>query len=276
MLATLGLVLGFRTSSSLAAAYGVAVTTTMVITTLIFYRVARELWGWRRSTIGALCVAFLLVDLAFFGASLTKITHGGWFPLVVAAAIFVAMTTWREGRRLLAERLGRGLLGFETFLRDSKLGELPRVRGVGVFLTGRTEGIPPALLHNIKHNKVLHERVALLTVTIEDVPRLDAASRLEVEDLGKGFFKVLGRYGFMEEPDVPRLLQAAGALGLEADPANTSYFLGRERLLATGRPGMALWRERLFAFLSRNAADATGYFKLPPNRVVELGAQIEL
>ena len=180
MLSTIGLVLGFRTSSNLAAAYGVAVTTTMVITTLIFYRVARELWGWKRWTIGALCLAFLVVDLGFFGASITKVGHGGWFPLVVAGGIFVIMTTWRRGRQLLAERFRSGALEVDRFLADQKLGDLPRVQGVGVFLTGRPEGVPSALLHNIKHNKVLHEKVLLLTVLTEDVPRVDPQCRLEV------------------------------------------------------------------------------------------------
>jgi KUP system potassium uptake protein len=276
MLATIGLVLGFRTSSNLAAAYGVAVTTTMVITTLIFYRVARELWGWRRLTIGAVCAVFLVVDLGFFGASITKITHGGWFPLAIAGSIFLGMVTWRQGRRLLADRLGKRLLGVDIFLADSKLGELPRVPGLGVFLTGNPDGVPPSLLHNIKHNKMLHERVALLTVQVEDVPRVATADRLELEDLGKGFYRLLAHYGFMEEPEVPRLLQLPAARALEAEPMKTSYFLGREHLLATPRPGMAIWRERLFAVMSRNAVEATAYFHLPPNRVVELGAQIEL
>jgi KUP system potassium uptake protein len=276
MLATIGLVLGFRTSSNLAAAYGVAVTTTMVITTLIFYRVARELWGWPRWTIGALCLAFLVVDLGFFGASITKIADGGWFPLVVAGAIFVVMTTWRRGRLLLGERLREGSLEVQTFLEDRKLPEFPRVQGVGVFLTGHPEGVPPALLHNIKHNKVLHQKVVLLTVLTEEVPRVETTDRLEVEELGQGFFRMRIRYGFMEEPNVPTVLENAAAQGLEVDPAQTSYFIGRERLLATSRPGMALWREHLFAVLALNAVGATAYFGLPPNRVVELGAQIEL
>ncbi|MCB1055736.1 MAG: KUP/HAK/KT family potassium transporter, partial [Acidobacteria bacterium] len=276
MVATIGLVLGFKTSSNLAAAYGVAVTTTMVITTVIFYRVARDLWGWPQWRIGALCLGFLVVDLSFLAASVGKITKGGWFPLAVAGGIFVILTTWRKGRKILAARHRESEVDIEVFLADKKLGELPRVPGVGVFMTGHSGGVPAVLLHNIKHNKVLHETVILLNVSTEGVSRVSPADRVEVADLGKGFYRVVGHYGFMEEPNVPALLRLAARRGLKVDLNDTSYFVGRERLLPTPRPGMALWRERLFALLSRNAVAATAFFGLPPNRVVEMGGQIEL
>ncbi len=276
MVATIGLVLGFRTSSNLAAAYGVAVTTTMVITTVLFYVVARELWGWRRWAIGGLCASFLVVDVSFFGASMVKVAQGGWFPLLVAAGIFTLMTTWRTGRKILASRLRAGVVDVSRFLAEGGIEKLPRVPGVGLFLTSNPDGVPVVLLHNIKHNKVLHQKVVLFTISNEDVPTVAPAERLEVSDLGQGFYRLIARYGFMESPNVPRILRLAKERGLDVDPNQASFFLGREHLIATEKPGMALWREKLFVLMSRNAQGATTYFRLPPNRVVELGAQIEL
>jgi KUP system potassium uptake protein len=277
MAATIGLVLGFRSSSHLAAAYGVAVTTTMVITTIIFYVVTRELWGWKRWLSLSLCIAFLVVDLAFFGSSLIKIEHGGWFPLLVALAIYTLMSTWRRGRKILAARLHDRTLPVAQFLQDEALDELPRVPGTAVFMTGNPYGsIPPALLHNIRHNRILHERVVLLTVVTEEVPRVDPADRLEVEGLGQGFFRLVAHYGFMESPHVPNLLSGVEAPGFDVDPRRASYFLGREKLIPTAKPGMALWREKVFALMSRNAQGATAYYHLPSNQVVELGAQVEI
>ena len=276
MLSTIGLVLGFESSTRLAAAYGVAVTTTMVITTVLFYAVARELWGWPRWAIGLLCAAFLTVDLSFFGASVIKIEHGGWFPLLVAAAVFTLLTTWRRGRQLLASRLRESSMEVALLLSDGELGKLPRVPGTAIFLTANPEGVPVALLHNIKHNKVVHEKVVFLTVLNEEEPRIGRSKRVTVEDLGHGFFRVVARYGFMERPTVREILKLAGPLGVEVDYLEASYFLGRENLIPTERPGMALWRERLFSVMSRNALGPTAYFDLPPNRVVELGAQIEI
>ncbi len=276
MAATIGLVLGFGSSSNLAAAYGVAVTTTMVITTVLFYVVAREIWGWRRWAIGALCLSFLVVDVSFFGASMVKVAQGGWFPLLVAAGIFTLMTTWRTGRKILRSRLQDGVVDASHFLIEGGIQKLPRVPGAGLFLTSSPDGVPVVLLHNIKHNKVLHEKVVLFTISNEDVPTVSRAERVELQDLGQGFYRLIAHYGFMESPNVPRILHLAKAKGLDVDPNQASYFLGREHLIATEKPGMALWREKLFVLMSRNAQGATAYFHLPPNRVVELGAQIEL
>ena len=276
MVATVGLVLGFGSSSQLAAAYGVAVTTTMVITTVLFYVVARRLWGWRRWTAGLLCAAFLTVDLSFFGANMIKIVQGGWFPLLVAAIVFTLLTTWRRGRAILASRLRESVVEVEAFLRQEGTSALPRVPGTAVFLTSSAEGVPTTLLHNIKHNKILHERVVLLTVATRGVPRVPTRERLEITDLGSGIFRLVGSYGFMESPDVPDLLGLADGAGLDVDRDEVSYFLGRQRLLSTPRPGMARWRERLFALMSRNSRDATAYFDLPADRVIELGSQVEL
>jgi KUP system potassium uptake protein len=277
MFACIGLVLGFRSSSNLAAAYGVAVTTDMVFTTILFAVVARSRFRWGIPAVLALATAFLVVDLAFWAANIIKVPHGGWFPLVVAAAVFILMTTWKRGREILAQRLKVGELPFEVFT-ESILRKPPlRVPGTAVFMYGNTATTPPALLHNLKHNKVLHERVVLLTIRTEEIPHVPASDRLRVEDLGHGFFRVVLTYGFMEDPNVPAALQLAKAQGLEFRMMDTTYFLGRENLIATSRRrGMAVWREKLFAWMSKNSRAATSFFRLPPNRVVELGAQIEL
>jgi KUP system potassium uptake protein len=275
MLATIGLVLGFGSSSALAGAYGVAVSTTMVITTILAYVVARDLWGWSFWKAGSIVAAFLAVDLAFFGANIIKVGQGGWFPLVVAAFIYLLMATWKTGRRILAERLRAGSLPLEQFLEG--VGQTPvRVSGVAVFMTQEPDGTPVTLLHNLKHNKVLHQTVVLLTIQGEEVPYIRSAERLKFQDLGKGFYRIIGRYGFMEDPNVPELLAQCKQFGLEFKPLATTYFLGRETLIPSDKPGMALWREHIFAFMARNAHRATAYFRIPPNRVVELGAQVEL
>jgi KUP system potassium uptake protein len=276
MLATIALVLGFRTSSRLAAAYGVAVVTTMVITTLLAYNVARERWGWSRLTAGLVTAGFLAIDLAFFAANLDKIPDGGWFPLVAAAGVFILMSTWKRGKRLLAERLKAAERPLEDLLDEIAAHPPVRVEGTAVFMTGRREGTPPMLLHHLEHNKVLHETAVLLTVTTEEVPRVPPSERLEVEELSGGFWRVLVHYGFMESPDLPRALRGSGRLGLELDLDETTFYLGRETLLPTPDFGMAVWRERLFAFMARNAARATAFFRIPPERVVELGMQVEI
>ena len=276
MVACIALVLGFRSSSNLAAAYGIAVTGTMGITTVLYYVVARERFGWSLARAGIPALFFLVIDLAFFLANATKIEHGGWFPLLVGAAVFTAMTTWKTGRGILGQRLSETTLPISLFLEDVARNSPLRVPGTAVFMFGNPEGTPPALLHNLKHNKVLHKTVVLLRVDTEEVPAVEPQHRVSVEELGHGFFRMVMHYGFMEDPDVPRDLKGVKHPELKLPPMDTTYFLGRETLIASKRPGMALWREQLFAIMSRNARTATSFFGLPPNRVVELGAQIEL
>jgi KUP system potassium uptake protein len=276
MVCCIALVLGFRNSTNLAAAYGVAVTTTMAITTVLFYFVARERWKWSALAAGSLCGVFLIIDLVFWSANLLKIPHGGWVPLVIGAVVFTLLTTWKKGRLILSERMTDRSLPREAFL-ESLLQHPPhRVTGTAVFMYGSATGTPPALLHNLKHNKVLHERVVFLSIRTEEVPTVDDAERVSIASLGHGLWQVTLRYGFMEEADVPAALGAIEGDDLAFRTMDTTYFLGRETLIATKRKGMALWREHLFALMSRNARPATTFFRLPPNRVVELGAQVEL
>lgn len=273
----IAIVLGFRTSSNLAAAYGVAVTSTMVITTALLYVVARERWQWHPLTAGVVVAMFLIVDLAFFGANIIKVTHGGWFPLVLSSAVFVVMTTWKGGRRVLAERIQAEARPLNEFLDELRERRLARVPGTAVFMNGTASKTPAALRHNVEHNKVLHERVIFVTVKTRQVPHVAEHERLEVEPLGGGVYRLRIYYGFMEEPNIPRALEASAEHGLApVDPNDTTYFLGRETIIASRRPGLAPWRERLFAFLARNATTATAYFGIPPERVVELGEQVEI
>lgn len=276
MLATIGLVLGFKTSSNLAAAYGVAVTTTMVITTLLAYVVARRVWKWRLGTAVGVTAAFLVVDLAFFGANILKVEQGGWFPLAVAAVIYLLMSTWKAGRAILAARLREAAIPFDVFWAQITQNPPPRVPGTAVFMVGNPGGTPFPLLHNLRHNKVLHEQVVLLTILTQELPRVAEKDRLKIDAIGQRFYRVTVHSGFMEDTSVPELLASIDEAGLKIDLEQTTYFLGRETLIATNRPGMAVWRERLFAFMSRNAVPATAFFRLPPERVVELGVQVEL
>jgi KUP system potassium uptake protein len=276
MLATIGLVVGFKTSSALAAAYGMAVTSTMVITTMLAYLVARSSWGVSRAVAGSIAVFFLSIEMAFFGANLVKVAHGGWFPLVIGAVVYTGLSTWKNGRALLASRLRERMYPFEQFLKDMAQRPPQRVAGTAIFMTSNLQGTPATLLHNLQHNKVLHERVILLTVVTIDVPHVPPEERSEVLPLGQGFFRLTLRYGFMEEPDVPAALLEASQRGFPVDLGDTTFFLGVETLLATSRPGMPLWRERLFVWIARNAVRANSFFKIPPERVVELGMQVEL
>jgi KUP system potassium uptake protein len=275
LVGVVALVLGFRSSSNLAAAYGVAVTGTMLITTVLFAVVVFRIWRWGPLAGGLVVGLFLAIDLTFFVASATKITHGGWFPLAVGLAAFTLLTTWKKGRSLLLACMSDSAMPVETFLASLNA-NITRVPGTAVFLTAHADGVPHALLHNLKHNKVIHERVVFLTVFIEDVPHLTDGGRLIVQHLGRRFYRAILRYGYMDDPDVPAALKRAGAMGLEPQEMETSYFLGRETLIPSRRPGMALWREKLFAWMTRNATSAMDFFRLPPNRVVELGTQVEI
>ncbi len=270
------LVLGFGSSSRLAAAYGIAVTLTMVVTTILFYLAARRLWGWSALGAGAVVACFLVVDVAFTGANLLKIAHGGWVPLLIGGTIFTVMATWQSGRRLLRERLSASVFPLHLLLEDIQQNPPPRVPGTAVFMAGNPQGAPLALTHNLKHNKVLHERNVLLTISIQDVAHVEETERLKVEALGHGFHRVTGHYGFMDEPDVPALLEGCSAHGLAMTLNSTTFFLSSETILPTRKPGLARWRKLLFALLARNAQRATTFFRLPANRVVELGMQVEL
>jgi len=272
------LVLAFRHegSSGLAAAYGIAVTLTMAITSILFGVVAHERFGWNVLSVALLVGVFLIIDLGFFASNLVKIAHGGWIPLVLAAVLYVMMTTWKEGRTALGQMMNAASLPLKLFLADLPHSGIHRAPGTAVFMTGNPDGVPMVLLHQVKHNKVLHQRVLLLSILTERVPEVSSARRVEVKDLGQGFYRLVARFGFMEAPDIRTVLHQAAKSGLVVAEHEVSYFLGRETVLASGRSGM--WRPRveLYSFLSRNAVTATAYFGLPPNRVIELGAQLNL
>ena len=273
-IAVVALVLGFRSSSALAAAYGVAVTGTMLIDSLLLAVVMLLTWSWNRALTAACAALFIVVDLAFFTSNALKIPHGGWFPLVIAVVIFTLLTTWRTGRRLLVAQLREAALPVELFLHG--LRDVPRVPGTAVFLTSNAEGAPPALLHNLKHNKVVHETVILLTVHTVDYPGTQGSERLVLSELGQGFHRAEMYFGYRDDQNVPQTLAELAPATLPLDPMQTSYFLSRETLLPARRPGMLLWREHLFAWMVRNAATPLRTFHLPPNRVVELGQQITI
>jgi len=269
------LVLGFRSSSNLAAAYGIAVTGTMFITACMLGVLTFAVWKWHPLVATLVTGSFLIVDGLYFASNATKIPDGGWFPLMVAAVTFTILTTWATGRRLVRDRLEEDAMPIDLFLKS--VGEkVRRVKGSAVFLASTTEGIPPALLHNLKHNHILHERVAILTVTTEGVPHVASEKRREVEDMGQGFFRIVLHYGFMDEVDIPAELADEHRAGGPFRPMETSYFLARQTLIASNRPGMAIWREKLFAWMVRNAESAMQFFKLPTNRVIELGSQLEI
>jgi KUP system potassium uptake protein len=277
MAACIGLVLGFRSSSNLAAAYGVAVTTTMVVTTLLFYVVARERWKWSLPKALLLTTLFLVIDLAFWGANIVKVPHGGWFPLVIAAITFVIMTTWKKGRAIVVRRVAANAVPVEFLIADVEETPPERVPGTAVYMHGNPEGTPAALIQTLEHFRVLHEQVVLLRVVTEEVPHIAADARTEIEQLAVGFYRAEIRYGFMEDPDVPKALARVNFPGLNLDPLNVVFMLGRETLIPSRhRAGMSIWREKLFSAMSHNARTATSFFRLPPDRVVELGAQVEI
>ncbi len=275
--ACIALVLGFGSSSKLAAAYGIAVTGTMSITSILFFAVARGRWKWSLLTAGPLVALFLSVDLSFFSANLVKLVHGGWVPLAIGSVVFTVMTTWRRGRQLLAAAFLEQTLPLDLFMNDLAVSKPQRVSGTAVFMTSNPKGAPPVLLHHFKHNKVLHEQVILLSIATQHVPEVSSEHRLlHIADLGHGFWQVSASFGFMQTPNVLEVLELCAAQKLHINKADTSFFLGRETLLITSKPGMALWRKMLFTYMSKNARPANAFFQIPPNRVVELGTQIEL
>jgi KUP system potassium uptake protein len=278
--ACVALVVGFRSSGALAAAYGIAVTGTMTITTLLFHRVMRDRWRWRPWQAWPLSLLFLAVDLSFLSANVVKIGQGGWLPLAVGALVFMFMSTWKQGRDLLGERLRGGGMPLDEFLVGLERNPPQRIRGTAVVLSPHAGTVPPVLLQHLRHNQVLHERVLLLSVTVYDAPTVPEGERYTVQDLGGGLFQVIGRYGFMEEPQVPALLSAipeSVLRGPRIEPAaGTSYYLGRETVLPTGPAKMGGWRKRLFIRMARNASSRSAFFALPPQRVVEVGEYVQL
>jgi KUP system potassium uptake protein len=276
MIACLLLVLSFKESGRLAGAYGLSVTATMSLTSGLFLVAALRVWRWPMWKALPLVGLFLLFDLSYFGANLFKIIDGGWITLVVAIVITVIFTTWKKGREDLKQRLSAERLPLEAFLADIARHGLPRVRGTAVFMTLSPEGTPPTLLHHVKHNHILHEHVVLLTIQSADVPTVSDAQRVRIGDLGQGFYRLTALYGYMETPNVPKIMKLAAGCGLPEEPAKMSFYLGRETLLTTGTSRMMRWRKSLFSFMSRNAANPTTFFGIPPNRVVELGSQVRL
>ncbi len=276
MIACLGLVIGFRSSRDLAAAYGIGVSLTIIMTTLLLYFATRRVWKWPLWRAALLCGSFLVVEVTFLAANLLKFSSGGWFPLTAGALVYLLMATWFRGRRAVQKELLAGSLPLGMFLAEIERKSPTRVVGTAVFLTGNPESTPGALLHNLKHNKVLHDRIIILRFAVSDAPSIDDPERLQVEQLPHGFYRVTAFFGFMESPTLESILPLCAKEGLELDSMKTTYFLGRETILATQKPGMVRWRKRLFGLLSRNSQQASAYFRLPPNRVVELGMQVEI
>ncbi len=275
MVGCLLLVLAFRSSSALSAAYGIAVTGTMAITTVMFGVVARGRWNWPLPRVIALTIAFLFIDLSFFAANAIKVEHGGWVPIMLAFVIYTLMSTWKRGRLQLGQLQDSNAMPLDTFLTSISRKPPVRVKGTAVFMTSSPDGVPVVLLHHLKHNKMLHETVILLSVQTRGIPEVGADHIVQFEPLGEGFYRVVANYGFMQSPNVPEVLSVVAARGVSIPPMDTSYYLGRERLVLTGHARMSRWRKALFAIMSRNARSATEFFQIPPNRVIELGAQIE-
>jgi KUP system potassium uptake protein len=276
MVACVALVLGFGASDKLAAAYGLAVTGTMSITSVAYFVVLTRTWKWPIWRALPLVAFFMAFDLAFLVANVSKFFAGGWVPVGLGLVVFVVMTTWIAGRRILRAHFTGASYPTQSFLDDIAQTKPPRVRGTAVFMSANPSGVPNVLLHHFKHNQVLHESVVLLSIVNVDAPYVPGDRRVELEALGQGVYRLVAKYGFMEAPDAPALLEACAPLGLRAEPSRTTYYLGRETLIASGAKGMPRWAKHLFAFISRNAQSATGYFGIPPNRVVELGMQISI
>ncbi len=270
------LILGFKSSSNLASAYGIAVTGTMAMTTILAFTVVWASWKWPLPVVLGGAAFFLTIDLAFFGANVPKILDGGWFPLATGLVVFTLLSTWKRGRELLFQRMKSDDIDLTTFIEGIAAFEHQRVPGTAIFLHATGKGVPHALLHNLSHNKVLHERVVILRAITEEVPSIPDAERIRLEELGSGFYRLEIRFGFREEPDIPKALKLCDALGLHFAMMETTFFLSRETLIPTKLPGMAIWRENIFAAMAQNAESAMRFFKLPVNRVVELGTQIEI
>jgi KUP system potassium uptake protein len=276
MIAVMALVIGFRSSANLAAAYGIAVTGNMAITTVLSALVFHKLWGWGWARTIALTTIFLVIDVAFFSANLLKIFDGGWAPILIVIITFTLMTTWKRGRSMLHKRLESEAMALDMFVEAISAHPPARVQGSAVFMTPNPKGVPHSLLHNLKHNKVLHEQVIIATVRFHEIPRMPQEERIQVEDLTNGFYRVTINYGFTDEPDLPRDLEACAIKRLQMDMMDTSFFVGKETLIPTKACEMAVWREKLFITMFRNADTISNYFKLPPNRVVELGTQVSI
>lgn len=275
MIGCLMVVFYFRSSTALGAAYGIAVTGTFLMTTGLLYVVARTWWGWSKLKTLSLVIPFLIIDGAFFGANFIKVRQGGWVPLSIAFLIFILMTTWNRGRDIVQDLLRRGMLPIDLLLADLENRKTVRVPGLAVFMTREPEGAPVVLLHHLKHNKVLHEQVVLLSILSEEVPEIPDSDRITIKKLPQGFYRITARYGFMEGTNVPAILARAKEAGIDNKPLDTTFYLGREQLIPTGPTPLWSWRKKLFVFMSRNSRSATAFYGIPPNRVVELGAQIE-
>lgn len=276
LLAVIALVLGFRSSTNLGAAYGIAVTGTMVITTILAFIVVRHQWGWGWIRSGVMISCFLAIDIAFFAANAIKIEDGGWFPLVFGLGVYILMTTWKRGRQLLRTRMESEAIALEPFIQGLDSDSITRVPRTAVFLSSDPDAVPHALLHNLKHNMVLHERIAIVTVFVEDVPHVPDIDWVEVQSLPKNFYRIIVRYGFKDEPDIPKILELCAQHDVSFDMMTTSFFLGRETLIPKLGSEMPLWREKLYIAMFRNAGSAASFFKIPPNRVVEMGTQVVL
>jgi KUP system potassium uptake protein len=276
LIAVLALVLGFQSSSALAAAYGFAVTGTMTTTTVLAAAVMRGVWRWQWPNVVAVLAPIMTVDLALFASNALKIPSGGWFPLVIGIVVFTIMTTWRAGRRLVLVRLASQAVPRASFLATCEKAPEARVSGTAVFLTTQSENVPVTLLHNLKHNKVLHRTVLLVRVVTENIPRVAGADRIKARELGCGFWQIEAHFGFAQTPNVARELGRADIPGLKLDPSQLSFFVGRANVKSSSRPGMARWRERLYSALARIATRPTEFFRIPPDRVIELGAEVEI
>jgi KUP system potassium uptake protein len=270
------LVIGFRRSENLAAAYGIAVTLAMLIDSILIYVVMRKLWHWPHPVALAIVIPLLVIDVAMLSSNALKIPDGGWFPLLVGACVFTLLTTWKRGRALVADRLAGDTLPLKEFIDSVAIAPPTRVEGTAVFMTATPRRVPHALLHNLKHNKVLHQRVVFLTIVIRDVPYVDDDERIDISPLGCDFYRFIAHYGFKDEPDIPSLLDEAGRRGFAFEMMDTSFFVSRQTLIPTVGTGMAMWRERLFASMAKNAVKASDFFHVPTNRVVELGTQVEI